>query len=117
MTNQNNQQVPVLANTNVGSAATRVWYFVRMNLPEFVESQIGEDPQNFIDEVEKIFGLMKVIGNDQVELASDKCKDVAHTLYTQLKKNSGTDIPWSHGIFNDFSLSLVCVQKLFCIDF
>ena len=25
-----------------------------------------------------------------------------------------TDIPWCHGIFNAFSLSLVCVQKPFC---
>ena len=24
---------------------------------------------------------------------------------------------WFHGIFSDFSLSLVCVQKSFCIDF
>ena len=27
------------------------------------------------------------------------------------------DIPWFHGIFNVFSLSLVCVQNPFCIDF
>ena len=27
------------------------------------------------------------------------------------------DIPWFHGIFNAFSLSLVYVQKPFCIDF
>ena len=27
------------------------------------------------------------------------------------------DISWFHGIFNDFSLSLVYVQKPFCIDF
>ena len=27
------------------------------------------------------------------------------------------DIPWFHGIINTFSLSLVCVQKPFCIDF
>ena len=26
-------------------------------------------------------------------------------------------IPWFHGIFNDFSLSLVCVQKPSCIDY
>ena len=28
-----------------------------------------------------------------------------------------TDIPWFHGIFNVFSLSLVYVQKPFCIIF
>ena len=29
----------------------------------------------------------------------------------------GTNIPWFNGIFNAFSLSLVCVQKPLCIDF
>ncbi|WMV38299.1 hypothetical protein MTR67_031684 [Solanum verrucosum] len=68
--NQNNQRVPVSTNANVGSAAARVRDFVRMNPPEFLGSQIGEDPQNFIDEVKNIFEVMKVTGNDQVELAS-----------------------------------------------
>lgn len=27
------------------------------------------------------------------------------------------DLPWFHVIFNAFSLSLLCVQKPFCIDF
>ena len=42
--NQNNQRVPVLANTSGGSVADRVRDFVRMNPPEFLGSQIGEDP-------------------------------------------------------------------------
>jgi len=45
VTNQNNQQVPVPTNANVGSATTRVWDFFRMNSPEFLGSQIGEDPK------------------------------------------------------------------------
>ncbi|KAK4733795.1 hypothetical protein R3W88_008056 [Solanum pinnatisectum] len=49
--NQNNQRALALANANIGSAATKVRDFVRMTLPEFLGSQIGEDPQNFIDEV------------------------------------------------------------------
>ena len=28
-----------------------------------------------------------------------------------------TDIPWYQGIFNVFSLNLVCFEKPFCIDF
>ncbi|KAH0776358.1 hypothetical protein KY290_007769 [Solanum tuberosum] len=58
VTNQNNQQVPVPAGSRSGSVAARVRDFVRMNSPEFVVSQVGEDPQNFIDEVKKIFGVM-----------------------------------------------------------
>ncbi|WMV37023.1 hypothetical protein MTR67_030408 [Solanum verrucosum] len=42
--NQNNQRVPVRANAKVGSAAARVKDFVRMNMPEFVGSQVDEDP-------------------------------------------------------------------------
>ncbi|WMV41051.1 hypothetical protein MTR67_034436 [Solanum verrucosum] len=60
MTNQNNQQVPVPTNSNGGSLAARVQDFVRMNTPEFFGSQVGKDPQNFIDEVKKIFGVMQV---------------------------------------------------------
>ncbi|KAH0723877.1 hypothetical protein KY290_005311 [Solanum tuberosum] len=31
----------------------------QMNPPEFLGSKVGEDPQNFIDEVKKIFGVMQ----------------------------------------------------------
>ncbi|WMV25178.1 hypothetical protein MTR67_018563 [Solanum verrucosum] len=87
--NQNNQQVPGQTYANVGSAAAKVRYFVRMNLLEFLGSQIDEDPQNFIDEVKKIFEVMQVTGNDRVELASYQLKDVAHIWYTQWKENRG----------------------------
>ncbi|KAH0643755.1 hypothetical protein KY290_033609 [Solanum tuberosum] len=57
--NQNNQRAPVSVNANVGSTAARVRDFVKMNPPEFLGSQVGEDPQNFIDEVKKIFEVMQ----------------------------------------------------------
>lgn len=46
VTNQNNQQVPVLTNAGGGSVAARVYDFIRINPPKFLVSQIGEDPQN-----------------------------------------------------------------------
>uniref|UniRef100_M1DTC4 Gag-pol polyprotein n=1 Tax=Solanum tuberosum TaxID=4113 RepID=M1DTC4_SOLTU len=76
--NQNNKRVPVPANTNVGSAVARVRYFVRMNSPEFLGSVIGEDPQNFIDEVKKLFEVMQ--GSDEyvpiwsVRLVKTECR-------------------------------------------
>ncbi|WMV40993.1 hypothetical protein MTR67_034378 [Solanum verrucosum] len=72
-------------------AQTRVRDFVRMNLPEFLGLQVGEDPQNFIDEVKKIFEVMQETGNDWVESASYQLKDVAHIWYTQWKENRGTE--------------------------
>uniref|UniRef100_M1DTV3 Gag-pol protein n=1 Tax=Solanum tuberosum TaxID=4113 RepID=M1DTV3_SOLTU len=61
VTNQNNQQVPIPANASSGSVAARVRDIVRMNQTEFLGSQIGEDSQNFIDKVKKIFGLQYYI--------------------------------------------------------
>ncbi|WMV59586.1 hypothetical protein MTR67_052971 [Solanum verrucosum] len=57
--NQNNQWAPAPANANVGSAAAKVRDFVRMNPPEFLGSQVRENPQNFIDEVKKIFEVIQ----------------------------------------------------------
>ncbi|WMV13861.1 hypothetical protein MTR67_007246 [Solanum verrucosum] len=77
------QEVPVLTNASGGSVVARVRDFVRMNPPEFLGSHIGGDPQNFINEVKKIFGVMQVAGNDRVELSSYQLKDVSHIWFTQ----------------------------------
>ncbi|KAH0665926.1 hypothetical protein KY285_027132 [Solanum tuberosum] len=90
MTNKNNQQVPVPTNKNGGSMASSVRYFVRMNPSEFLGSHVGEDPQNFINEVKKIFGVMQVTGNGRVELASYQLRDVAHIWFTQWKDSGAT---------------------------
>ncbi|WMV15023.1 hypothetical protein MTR67_008408 [Solanum verrucosum] len=62
-----------------------------MNPPELLGSQTGENPQNFLDEIKKIFEVMQVTENDRVELASHQLKDVAHIWYAQWKENKGTD--------------------------
>ena len=53
-----------------------------MNPPEFLGSQTNEDPQNFLDEIKKIFEVMQVTRNDRVELALYQLKDVANIWYT-----------------------------------
>ena len=47
-------------NVNGGLAATKVRDFVRMNPLEFLGSQTGDDPQNFLDKIKKIFELIQV---------------------------------------------------------
>ena len=54
MTNQN-KRVYAHVNENGGSVAARVRDFVRMNSHEFLGSQANEDPQNFLDDIKKIF--------------------------------------------------------------
>ena len=90
MTNQNNR-VHAPVNENGGSPIEMVRDFVRINPPEFLGSQTNEDPQNFLDDIKKIFEVMQVIGNDHVKLTSYQLKDVAHIWYTQWKDNKGTD--------------------------
>ena len=44
---------------------------------------MNEDPQNFLDEVYKIFYAIGVISNDKAELATYQLKDVTQTWYIQ----------------------------------
>ena len=81
VTNQNNW-VLAPVNKNGGSAATRVRIFFMTNPLEFLGSQTNEDPQNFMDEIKKIFEVMQVTGNYQVELAPYQLTNVAHICYT-----------------------------------
>ena len=46
-------------------------------------------PQNFINEVKKIFGVIQVTRNDGVELVTYQLKNVAHIWFTKWKENRG----------------------------
>ena len=65
MTNQNNEQVLVPTNRNDRLVAARVYNFFRIILLKFLGSQVGKDPQKFIDKVKKIFCVMSVSGSDR----------------------------------------------------
>ena len=65
MTNQNNRHVLVRTNRNDRLVAASVSDFVGMNLPQFLGSQVGKDPQKFIDKVKKIFDVMLVTLSDR----------------------------------------------------
>ncbi|WMV08920.1 hypothetical protein MTR67_002305 [Solanum verrucosum] len=63
-----------------------------MNPPEFLGSQVGDDPYNFTDEVKKIHGVMQVTGTKSIELASYQLNDVANNWFTQWKENKGENV-------------------------
>ncbi|WMV29306.1 hypothetical protein MTR67_022691 [Solanum verrucosum] len=54
-------------------------------------SKVGDDLQNFSDEVKKILEVLQVTRNDKVEMAPYQLKDVAHIWFTLWKDNRGAD--------------------------
>ena len=60
LTVQDNREEVALVNTIGGMGATREREFLRMNLPEFDDSKVGEDPNEFIDEVYNVLAIMRV---------------------------------------------------------
>ena len=91
MTNQKNR-VHAPVNENGRSVVARVCDFVRINLPEFLGLQTNEDPQNFLDEIKKIFEVMQVTGNDRVKLSLYQLNDVAHICVN--RGRDATYIAW-----------------------
>ncbi|XP_070002558.1 uncharacterized protein [Nicotiana sylvestris] len=62
-----------------------------MKPPVFTGSKKDEDPQNFIDEVQKIFRVMHVIDTEAAELAAYQLKDVANMWYETWEESRGED--------------------------
>ncbi|XP_049363326.1 uncharacterized protein LOC125828065 [Solanum verrucosum] len=73
-------------NPIVSTIASRLRDFVRMSPLIFLGSKVGEDPQEFIDEVYKVVNNMKVTFIQKVEL-SYRLKDVSQVWFTQWKSN------------------------------
>ena len=56
-----------------------------MNPPSFMSSSTTEDPENFIEELKKIFDVMHMEDIEWVELVVYQLKDVARTYFDQWK--------------------------------
>ena len=63
-----------------------------MNQPKFLGSQTNEDPQNYFNNIKKIFEVMQVTGNDRVKLSLYQLNDVAHICVN--RGRDATYIAW-----------------------
>ncbi|XP_049386695.1 uncharacterized protein LOC125850908 [Solanum stenotomum] len=70
---------------------SRIHEFLRMNLPSFNSSSTLEDPENFIQELKKVFD-MHVTDTVRVELATYYMKNVARTWFEQWKGDRAEDV-------------------------
>ena len=77
MTDKVNQQNVHRKNPPVRSMVYRLREFMRMKPPIFTGSKTSENPQDFLDEVPKIFVAMGVTSTEKAELASYQLQDVA----------------------------------------
>ena len=58
-----------------------------MNPPTFYGSKVEEDPQEFIDEIDKILYAMGLSISEKAELATYQLKGVAKIWYVQWRDN------------------------------
>uniref|UniRef100_M1D9J5 Gag-pol polyprotein n=1 Tax=Solanum tuberosum TaxID=4113 RepID=M1D9J5_SOLTU len=90
VTNQDGQQ---RENRYEVADTSRIREFLRMNPPSFTGSIITEDPENFIEELQKVLKVMHIVDAKRVELAA-----------YQLKGRQGFKaftVPQSHDLHRD----------------
>lgn len=65
---------------------SRIREFRRMNHPIFIGSNITEDLENFVEELQKVFDIMYVSDAKKVELVAYQFKGVIQNFFYQWKK-------------------------------
>uniref|UniRef100_M1D8X5 Retrotransposon gag protein n=1 Tax=Solanum tuberosum TaxID=4113 RepID=M1D8X5_SOLTU len=72
---------------------SRIREFLRMNPLDFTSSSVTEDPENFVEELQKMFEVMHVVDAERVELAAYQLTGVARVCYDQWKKSRAEGAP------------------------
>ncbi|TMW91650.1 hypothetical protein EJD97_014066 [Solanum chilense] len=87
MMDQANTYVWLRMNASESTIASRLRDIVRMNLPIFFGSGVGEYPQEYLDGVHKIVFVIGVSSREKLELASYQLREVAQVWFTQSRDN------------------------------
>lgn len=74
---------------------------MRLNPPTFTRSKAKEDPQKFVDEMEKIFRVMYASDTDGVDFVTYQLKGVAYQWYDEWKEIRSEDAKFA--IWEKFS--------------
>ena len=77
MKTQANREIVPWPNQQVGTIASLLRDFTRMNPHTLYGSKVEEDPQEFIDEIYKILYSMGLTTSEKAELATYQLKDVS----------------------------------------
>uniref|UniRef100_M1DMA9 Gag-pol polyprotein n=1 Tax=Solanum tuberosum TaxID=4113 RepID=M1DMA9_SOLTU len=83
---QANRDVVTYVNPNMNFVASTLRDLERMNPPEFLGSKVGNDPQEFVEEIYKIFDAMGVTSVEKVELSMADQRDMMSRYLTGVSK-------------------------------
>ncbi|XP_070013173.1 uncharacterized protein [Nicotiana sylvestris] len=75
------------------SVSARVHDFINLGLSVFTGAGPNEDPQVFIDRVQRTLQVMKATATESVELASYRLRDVAVNWYESWESSIGENAP------------------------
>ena len=56
---------------------------MRINAPSFIGSRTTEDPEDFVEELKKVFEVTHVVDVERVKLAAYQLKSVSRTWFNQ----------------------------------
>ncbi|KAH0652534.1 hypothetical protein KY289_030212 [Solanum tuberosum] len=72
---------------------SRIRELLRINPPSFTGTNVTEDPENFVEVLQKNFEILHAIDAKRVELAAYQLKGIARVRFDQWKKNRAEDAP------------------------